>query len=87
MHPLLAALIIAATTVGAIGAMLVGRSFAPPGSLFDDAERASGVFGALRPGDVHGQRGRHHRPEPVLVYTLDRPYGDTGPGIGPTQPS
>lgn len=23
----------------------------------------------------------------VLVYTLDRPYGDTGPGIGPTQPS
>lgn len=45
-----AALIIAAATAVAVGAMLAVRRRAPEGSYFSDGDRASGVFGVLATG-------------------------------------
>jgi hypothetical protein len=45
-----AALIIAAVTAVAVGAMLLVRRGAPEGSRFRDGDRASGVFGVLATG-------------------------------------
>jgi hypothetical protein len=44
------ALIVAAVTAVAVGAMLLVRRSAPEGSYFSDGDRASGVFGVLATG-------------------------------------
>ena len=50
MNLVWAALIVAATTVLAVAAMLLVRRNAPEGSRFSDGDRASGVFGVLATG-------------------------------------
>jgi hypothetical protein len=50
MSVLWAALIVAAVTVVAIGAILLVRRGAPEGSYFADGDRAAGVFGVLATG-------------------------------------
>ena len=50
MNIVWAALIIAAVTAVAVGAMLLVRRGAPEGSRFRDGDRASGVFGVLATG-------------------------------------
>ena len=50
MNIVWAALIIAAGTAVAVGAMLLVRRGAPEGSRFRDGDRASGVFGVLATG-------------------------------------
>ncbi len=50
MSLLLAGLTVAVVTGVAIAVMLVVRRSAPPGSYFEDGDRASGVFGVLATG-------------------------------------
>jgi hypothetical protein len=50
MNPLLAAVIVLATTGAAVAAMLAVRRRAPDGSYFEDGDRASGIFGVLATG-------------------------------------
>jgi hypothetical protein len=50
MNLVWAALIVAAATTVAVGAMLLVRRRAPEGSYFEDGDRAAGVFGVLATG-------------------------------------
>lgn len=50
MNVVVAAVIVAAVTAVAIGAMLLVRRRAPDGSFFHDGDRAAGVFGVLATG-------------------------------------
>jgi hypothetical protein len=50
MSFLWAALIIVATAIVTVGAMLLVRRTAPAGSYFEDGDRAAGVFGVLATG-------------------------------------
>src|SRR4051794_33664731 len=50
MNLLPAALLVLAVSAAAIGAMLIARRRAPEGSVFEDGDRAAGVFGVLATG-------------------------------------
>lgn len=50
MNIVVAAVIVAAVTAVAVGAMLLVRRRAPDGSYFNDGDRAAGVFGVLATG-------------------------------------
>src|SRR4051794_14643347 len=50
MSPILAIAIVAITTALAVAAMLLVRRRAPEGSVFEDGDRAAGVFGVLATG-------------------------------------